>query len=269
MSDEVVLFEQKQQVALITLNRPQARNALNPESLVKLAEAWQRVRDDESIRVAVVTGSGPAFCAGMDLGSMIPLITGARPPQDEWDKALISDPSLTHRAILRNFDAVKPVIAAINGFAVAGGMELVMGCDLRVASDMASFGLQEVKWALFPGGGSTVRLPNQIPYARAMEILLTGDMFKADDMLDYGFLNHVTPAGEVLDKAFELAEKIARNGPVAVRAVRRSAREAIGVPEARALERETELSAPVYATQDAIEGPRAFMEKRTPVFHGK
>ena len=268
MSDEVVLFEQKHSVALITLNRPEARNALNPESLVRLAEAWQRVRDDESIRVAVITGSGPAFCAGMDLGSMIPLITGARPPQDEWDKALISDPSLTHRAILRNFDARKPVIAAINGFAVAGGMELVMGCDLRVASDTSRFGLQEVKWALFPGGGSTVRLPNQIPYARAMEMLLTGDLFEATDMLDYGFLNYAVPAAEVLDKSFELAEKIAGNGPVAVSAVRRSAREAIGVPEARALERESELSAPVYATQDAIEGPRAFMEKRTPVFKG-
>ena len=160
------------------------------------------------------------------------------------------------------------MIAAINGFAVAGGMELVMGCDLRVASDKAGFGLQEVKWALFPGGGSTVRLPNQIPYARAMEMLLTGDLFEANDMLDYGFLNYAVPAAEVLDKSFELAEKIAGNGPVAVSAVRRSAREAIGVPEARALERESELSAPVYATQDAIEGPRAFMEKRTPVFKG-
>lgn len=268
MSEDVVLFEQEQSVALITLNRPEARNALNPESLVRLAEAWQRVRDDESVRVAVVTGTGPAFCAGMDLGSMIPLITGARPPQDEWDKALVSDPSLTHRAILRNFDTVKPVIAAINGFAVAGGMELVMGCDLRVASDQSRFGLQEVKWALFPGGGSTVRLPNQIPYARAMEMLLTGDLFEANDMLDYGFLNYAIPTAEILDKAFELAGKIAANGPVAVSAVRRSAREAIGVPEARALERESELSAPVYATQDAIEGPRAFMEKRTPVFKG-
>jgi enoyl-CoA hydratase len=252
MSEDVVLFEQEQSVALITLNRPEARNALNPESLVRLAEAWQRVRDDESVRVAVVTGTGPAFCAGMDLGSMIPLITGARPPQDEWDKALVSDPSLTHRAILRNF----------------GGMELVMGCDLRVASDQSRFGLQEVKWALFPGGGSTVRLPNQIPYARAMEMLLTGDLFDANDMLDYGFLNYAIPTAEILDKAFELAGKIAANGPVAVSAVRRSGREAIGVPEARALERESELSAPVYATQDAIEGPRAFMEKRTPVFKG-
>jgi enoyl-CoA hydratase len=268
MSDEVVLFEQKQSVALITLNRPQARNALNPESLVRLAEAWQRVRDDESVRVAVITGTGPAFCAGMDLGSMIPLITGARAPQDKWDKALVSDPSLTHRAILRNFDTVKPVIAAINGFAVAGGMELVMGCDLRVASDEARFGLQEVKWALFPGGGSTVRLPNQIPYARAMEMLLTGELFEAIDMLHYGFLNYTVSAADVLDKSVDLAEKIARNGPVAVSAVRRSAREAIGVPEATALERESELSAPVYATQDAIEGPRAFIEKRTPVFHG-
>jgi enoyl-CoA hydratase len=148
-------------------------------------------------------------------------------------------------------------------------MELVMGCDLRVSSDEARFGLQEVKWALFPGGGSTVRLPNQIPYARAMEMLLTGELFEADSMLDYGFLNYVVPAEDVVRKSSDLAEKIACNGPIAVRAVRRSAREAIGVPETVALQRESELSAPVYATQDAIEGPRAFMEKRAPVFHGR
>ena len=269
MSNEVVSFEQKGHVAILTLNRPQARNAMNPEVLVRLAEAWQRVHDDDSIRVAVITGNGPAFCAGMDLGSMIPLITGARPPQDEWDEAVVSDKTLGYRATLRNFDTSKPVIAAINGFAIAGGMELVMACDLRIAADSAKFGLQEVKWAIFPGGGSTVRLPNQIPYARAMEVLLTGDQFSAQSMLDYGFLNYVVPENEVLDKALEMAEKIAANGPVAVCAVRRSVREAIGVSEPEALVREGELSASVYATEDAVEGPRAFMEKRQPVFKGR
>ena len=269
MSNEVVNFEQKGHVAILTLNRPEARNAMNPEVLVRLADAWQRVRDDDSIRVAIITGNGPAFCAGMDLGSMIPLITGARPPQDEWDKAVASDNSLGYRATLRNFDTRKPVIAAINGFAIAGGMELVMGCDLRIAADTAKFCLQEVKWAIFPGGGSTVRLPNQIPYARAMEVLLTGDQFAAQSMLEYGFLNYVVPENEVLDKALEMAEKIAANGPVAVCAVRRSVREAIGVSESQALVREGELSAPVYATEDAVEGPRAFMEKRQPVFKGR
>lgn len=269
MSNEVVTFEQKGHIAILTLNRPEARNAMNPQVLVRLSDAWQRIREDDSIRVAVITGNGPAFCAGMDLGSMIPLITGARPPQNEWDEAVASDNSLSYRATLRNFDTTKPVIAAINGFAIAGGMELVMGCDLRIAADSARFGLQEVKWAIFPGGGSTVRLPNQIPYARAMEVLLTGDQFSAERMLEYGFLNYVVPAEKVLEKAFEMAEKIAANGPVAVRAVRRSVREAIGVPEPEALVREGDLSAPVYATEDAVEGPRAFMEKRQPVFKGR
>jgi enoyl-CoA hydratase len=269
MTHEVFNYSQNGHIAVLTINRPEARNALNPEVLVKLATAWKRVRDDENIRVAVICGTGPAFCAGMDLGRMIPLITGARPPEDEWDEAVIADPSIGHRALLRDFDTEKPVIAAINGFAIAGGMELVMGCDLRVAADTAKFGLQEVKWAIFPGGGSTVRLPRQVPYSRAMEILLTGEQFTAERMLDYGFLNYVVPAQEVLDKAVELAEKIAGNGPLAVTAVRRSVREAIGVPEARALERESEISATVYATDDAREGPRAFMEKRKPVFKGR
>jgi enoyl-CoA hydratase len=269
MTHEVFNYSQNGHIAVLTINRPEARNALNPEVLVKLATAWKRVRDDENIRVAVICGTGPAFCAGMDLGRMIPLITGARPPEDEWDEAVIADPSIGHRALLRDFDTEKPVIAAINGFAIAGGMELVMGCDLRVAADTAKFGLQEVKWAIFPGGGSTVRLPRQVPYSRAMEILLTGEQFTAERMLDYGFLNYVVPAQEVLDKAVELAEKIAGNGPLAVTAVRRSVREAIGVPEARALERESEISATVYATEDAREGPRAFMEKRKPVFKGR
>lgn len=269
MTHEVFNYSQNGHIAVLTINRPEARNALNPEVLVKLATAWKRVRDDENIRVAVICGTGPAFCAGMDLGRMIPLITGARPPEDEWDEAVIADPSIGHRALLRDFDTEKPVIAAINGFAIAGGMELVMGCDLRVAADTAKFGLQEVKWAIFPGGGSTVRLPRQVPYSRAMEILLTGEQFTAERMLDYGFLNYVVPGQEVLDKAVELAEKIAGNGPLAVTAVRRSVREAIGVPEAQALDRESVISATVYATEDAREGPRAFMEKRKPVFKGR
>jgi 1,4-dihydroxy-2-naphthoyl-CoA synthase len=140
MTHEVFNYSQNGHIAVLTINRPEARNALNPEVLVKLATAWKRVRDDENIRVAVICGTGPAFCAGMDLGRMIPLITGARPPEDEWDEAVIADPSIGHRALLRDFDTEKPVIAAINGFAIAGGMELVMGCDLRVAADTAKLG---------------------------------------------------------------------------------------------------------------------------------
>ncbi|MDZ7824898.1 MAG: enoyl-CoA hydratase-related protein [Gammaproteobacteria bacterium] len=154
----VVEFEKKGHVALVTLNRPDARNSINPELGARLAEAWEQVRDDDEIRVAVVTGTGSAFCAGADLGQLIPLVSGARKPENEWDEKVLKNAALTSAALLRNFDTEKPVIAAINGHAIAGGMEMVQGTDIRVACPEAKFGVQEVKWAIFPAGGSTVRL---------------------------------------------------------------------------------------------------------------
>ena len=255
------------QIAVITLNRPEARNAVNPEVAARLADAWRAVRDDDAVRVAILTGTGSAFCAGADLGQLIPLISGARKPADEWDERVTADPEIFGCAFLRDFDAVKPVIAAINGHAIAGGMEMVQGTDIRVAVPAAKFGVQEVKWAIFPAGGSTVRLPVQMPYAKAMELLLTGDLITADEALGYGFLNYVTD--DVMGKAMEIAQKIAANGPIAVRAIRRSAKECLGKPEREALRLETEISTPVFKTADAQEGPRAFMEKRAPVYKGK
>jgi enoyl-CoA hydratase len=267
---EVVIFEQRGHVAIITLNRPQALNAISPEMLVRLAEAWTRVRDDPEVRVALVTGAGDkAFCSGADLGRFIPLMSRARPPEDEWDRRVLADRDMLGTGLLRTFDVVKPVIAAINGHAIAGGMELAQGTDLRIASDTAKLGVQEVKWAIFPGGGSTVRLPRQIPYARAMELLLTGDLITAAEALELGFLNRVVPQGEVLPAALELAERIAANGPIAVQAIRRSARACLGRPEADAMQIESEMAAPVFRTEDAREGPLAFMQKRKPVFHGR
>lgn len=265
-----VLFEIREHVAFITINRPEARNAINPEVVVRLARAWDQVREDDSIRAAVVTGAGDkAFSAGADLGRLIPLISGARQPEDEWDQAVVTDRSLFEKCLLRNYDVVKPVIAAINGFAIAGGMELAQGTDLRVAVREARLGVQEVKWAIFPAGGSTVRLPRQIPYARAMELLLTGDLIDAEEAYRLGFLNRVVERDQVLDAAFELAEKIARNGPIAVQAIRRSAKQCQGVPEEEALRMESRFAAPVFQTDDAREGPRAFMEKRQPVYKGR
>lgn len=266
-----LIYEKKKGIAYLTLNRPEARNSLDPETIIELLDAWADYRDDKEMRCAIITGAGDkAFCSGADLGKLIPLITGAKKAETEADKAVVKDPmGVAAQAMLRDFELYKPVIAAINGHAIAGGMEMLYSTDIRIAAEGSKLGLQEVKWAIFPGGGSTVRLPNQIPYARAMEVLLTGDQFSAESMLEYGFLNYVVPAEKVLEKAFEMAEKIAANGPVAVRAVRRSVREAIGVPEPEALVREGELSAPVYATEDAVEGPRAFMEKRQPVFKGR
>ena len=217
-----------------------------------------------------MTGAGAkAFCSGADLGRLIPLMSRARPPEDEWDRQLLADGETLGRGLLRTFDVVKPVIAAINGHAIAGGMELVQGTDLRIASESAKFGVQEVKWAIFPGGGSTVRLPKQIPYARAMELLLTGDLITAAEALEMGFLNRVVAAEAVLPAALELAERIAANGPIAVQAIRRSARECQGRPEAEAMKIESQMAAPVFRTEDAREGPLAFMQKRNPVFHGR
>jgi len=270
MTIEPVLLEKRGHVALVTLNRPEARNSFSPEMLVKLAKHWEEVRDDASVRVAIVTGAGDkAFCSGADLGQLIPLVSGARKPQNEWDEKVLKDREILAKGLLRTFDVGKPVIAAINGFAVAGGMELAQGTDMRIAADTAKLGVQEVKWAIFPGGGSTVRLPRQIPYARAMELLLTGDLISAQEAYELGFLNRVVPQSQVLDAAFELAEKVAANGPIAVQAIRKSARECLGHPESDAMAMESRFAAPVFKTEDAREGPRAFMEKRKPNYQGR
>ena len=263
----VLTYEVLDHTAVITLNRPEARNALNPEVVVKLAAAWQRVRDDDQVRVVILTGTGSTFCAGADLGQLIPLYSGARQPENEWDEQILADAAITRRALLRDFDPEKPIIAAINGHAIAGGMELVQGTDLRVSVAAAKFGVQEVKWAIFPAGGSTVRLPAQMPYAKAMELLLTGDLITAQEALALGFLNYVE--ADPLAKAHALARRIAANGPLAVKAIRRSVKACLGQPEGVALALELAISAPVFQTEDAQEGPRAFMEKRAPSYRGR
>jgi enoyl-CoA hydratase len=263
----LVNYELRGHVAVVTLNRPDARNAINPEVAVRLADAWDTVKNDERVRVAVLTGTGSAFCAGADLGQLIPMMSGTRKPENEWDERVLKEPGITSRALLRNFDTEKPVIAAINGHAIAGGMEIVQGTDIRVAVPAAKFGVQEVKWAIFPAGGSTVRLPVQLPYAKAMELLLTGDLISAEEALSLGFLNYVTD--DIMGKAMEIAEKIAANGPLAVKAIRRSVKECLGKPEQEALKIESQISGPVFQTEDAKEGPRAFMEKRKPSYQGR
>jgi len=265
----LVDYAVKDHVATVTLNRPDARNAINPEVAVRLADAWAAAREDDDVRVVVVTGTGSSFCAGADLGQLIPMMSGARKPENEFDHRVIKEPGITSRALLRNFDTEKPVIAAINGHAIAGGMELVQGTDIRVSCPEAKFGVQEVKWAIFPAGGSTVRLPVQLPFAKAMELLLTGDLISAEEARAIGFLNYVVAADQVLPKALEIAAKIAANGPLAVKAIRKSARACLGVPEREAMKIEAEISGPVFATEDAKEGPRAFMEKRKPVYRGR
>jgi enoyl-CoA hydratase/carnithine racemase len=265
----VVEIERIGHVALITLNRPEVLNAISPEVMCRLEEAWMEVKANDDIRAAVVTGTGRAFCAGADLGRLIPLTTGARAPEDDYDRRVLADRTIGDRAILRNNDLDKPVIAAINGDAIAGGCELVQGTDLRIAAEGARLGVQEVKWGLFPMGGSSVRLPAQLPYAVAMEWLLTGGLTPAQRAHDLGFVNKVVPTDQVVPEALALAEVIAANGPVAVRAIKASAKACLGRPEAEALDLELEYGKPIFTTEDAVEGPRAFMEKRTPNFTGR
>jgi enoyl-CoA hydratase len=265
-----LLFDIRGDIAYLTLNRPAVHNAINPELMVQLAEAWQRVAGDDAVRVVIVTGAGDrAFSAGADLTRLLPLTTRERPPEDQWDHALLKNPELRNVAMLHPFEIHKPIIAAINGYCIAGGMELMLATDIRVAADHASFGLMEVKWSLIPYAGSLVRTPRQIPYCNAMELLLTGDRIDAHEARRLGLINHVVPAAQVMAKAEEIARKIASNGPLAVRAIKQGVTRTSGLPLEEGFKIENELARSVFSSEDAKEGPRAFREKRTPKFTGK
>ena len=264
-----VLFEKRDGVALITYNRPLKKNAFTPEMMVRMGDAWTEFRDDDALRVAVLTGNGDTFCAGADLGRMIPLLTKARAPEDEWDHRLLADPTLFQKAILRNFELWKPVIAAVNGGALAGGCETLQGTDIRLAAPEAFFGLPEPKRGIVPGGGSLVRLVRQIPYVNAMQILLTGDPMSAQTALQVGFVNEIVPREKLVERAFEIAARIAENGPLAVRKIKEVAIRSQGRPWEEAFEIEDEATREVMRSSDAREGPRAFMEKRKANFTGR
>lgn len=265
-----LIFEKKDGIAYLTLNRPEARNALDPETVVELMAAWEEYRDDDGLRCAILTGAGDkVFCAGADLGRLIPLFTGARKPETEADRKVAADPLATGKALLREFELYKPVIAAVNGHAIAGGMEVLYSTDIRIASEEARFGLQEVKWSIFPMTGSSVKLPRQIPYARAMELLLTGELMDAQEAFRLGFVNRVVPKDQVLPEAERFARIIAENGPLAVTALKKAVLTNIGLTLQEGLAREVEIALPVFMSEDAREGPRAFKEKRKPVFQGK
>lgn len=263
-------YQKRDGIAYLVMNRPERRNALSPQMIVEMAAAWQDFRDDRQARVAILTGAGDrAFCAGADLGLLIPLLSGARKPENEHDEALLADRSLMQKALLRDFELYKPVIAAVNGFALAGGTEILQATDLRIAAEHAEFGLSEVMRGIIPAGGSLVRLARQIPYCKAMQILLTGDRMSADEAYRIGLINEVVPAAEVLGRAEALAARIAENGPLAVAACKEAVIRTSGLPLSDAFRIENELAGRVMRSKDAIEGPRAFMEKRKPEFRGE
>jgi enoyl-CoA hydratase len=265
-----LLVDVRDGVMTLTMNRPEARNALSPQMLVRLATAWYEFRDTRDLRVAILTGAGDEdFCAGGDLKLTMPLVTGARQPEDEWDHRLLANLTQFTDAILRGFELYKPVIAAVNGNALGGGTEMTNACDLRVASEHAVFGTPEAKVGLIPGGGSISRLPRQVPYAKAMEILMLGESFSAEEARAMGLINYVVPHRELLTKAREVAQRLADNGPLAVRKIKEGVVRTSGLPLDQALKIEDEVSMAVLTSRDAREGPRAFKEKRKPKFTGE
>ncbi len=250
-------------VAILTLNRPEAKNAISGEMLVRMADAWVEVDRNPDIRVVIVTGAGGDFCAGADLKEM-----AGGYGDNEWTPRFQADPDLHWKALLRQDKPGKPIVAAVEGYCVAGGTEMLQAMDIRVAGESATFGVAEVRRGIFPLGGSTVRLSRQIPYTVAADMLLTGRMVSAQEAKDVGLIGHLVPDGTALDVARDLAEQVAANGPLAVQAVLRSLRETRELPETEGLARELEIGLPVFATNDAKEGPLAFKEKRPPNFTG-
>jgi enoyl-CoA hydratase len=259
------LVERDGPLVVVTMNRPERRNALSPEMLCMMADAWREIDTDPGVRCAILTGAGGTFCSGADLKAMAAGNQGS----EEWQHRFAEDPDLHWKALLRHYRLSKPLIAAVEGFAVAGGTEILQATDIRVAAETAIFGVTEVTRGLFPLGGSTVRLRRQIPYTLAADILLTGRHVKATEAKEIGLVSHLAPHGKALEKAREIAETVCANGPLAVQAVLRSLRETEGLPEVDALKLELQIGQPIFATEDAREGPTAFSQKRKPEFKGR
>ncbi len=256
------IIEQRGHTLILTLNRPEARNALSTEMMEIMVQAWDRVDSDDDIRCCILTGAGGYFCAGMDLKTAT-----KKPPGDSFKDGSY-DPSRID-ALLKGRRLTKPLIAAVEGPAIAGGTEILQGTDIRVAGQSAKFGISEAKWSLYPMGGSAVRLVRQIPYTVACDLLLTGRHITAGEAKEIGLIGYLVPDGEALTKALEIAEVISNNGPLAVQAILRSIRETEGMPENEAFKIDTQLGISVFLSDDAKEGPRAFAEKRTPHFQNR
>lgn len=255
-----VEFDVVDRVAVITLNRPERLNAMDADAYRALSEAWIRVRDDNGIRAAVITGAGDrSFTTGADLKSFV---TAPDDLSDFWQ-------TQRDQLLNRGLEVYKPVIAAINGYCLGGGMTLMLATDIRIAAEHATFGLAEVKRGIIAGNGGTQRVLSQLPYAIAMELLLTGDRFDAATAQRWGLVNRVVPRAELRDTAMEFASRIAANAPLAVQAAKELALRSRDMDLTSGLRMEQAMNRLLQFTADAREGPAAFAEKREPVFGGR
>jgi enoyl-CoA hydratase len=255
LTTAAVLSERRGNVLLITLNRPEVRNAVNAAVAEGLAHALEELDADEELSVGILTGAGGYFCAGMDLGAFV---RGESPWFGDRGFAGIAQRS-----------ARKPLIAAIEGFAVAGGLEVALACDLIVAAKGAKLGIPEAKRSLVAAGGALLRLPRRMPYHAVMELALTGDVLPAERFHELGVVNHLAEIGQAVEVAFELAERLAKNGPLALIASKQILQEQFDWSSQEMWERQGAISGPVFSSEDAKEGANAFKEKRDPVWRGR
>ena len=261
---EHLLVEREGAIVTVIMNRPEARNAMDLEMLARMADAWQQIDADPDVRVAILTGAGGHFSSGSDLKAMS---SGRTDPV--WAERFKQDTDLHWKAFLRHYRLRKPLLAAVEGTCLAGGTEILQATDIRIAGESAKFGVSESRWGLFPLGGSTVRLQRQIPLCHAMDILLTGRHVPAREAHAMGLINRVVEDGKALSAAREVAAQIAENGPISLQAIKRSVLASQGLSERDALALELEIGQPVFETEDAKEGPAAFVAKRKPQFKGR
>jgi enoyl-CoA hydratase/carnithine racemase len=246
----------------VTIDRQEAMNALDARANAELNAAWRRFIDDPALQVAILTGAGEkSFCAGADLKTLIPAYRdGALAGADvDWNFG---------GGLARGLDIPKPIIAAVNGHCLAGGLEIALACDIRLASPNASFGLAEVKWGIIPGAGGTQRLPRAVPLGMALEMILSGDPIDAGEAWRVGLVNRIAPLDELMEAARALARRIAERGPLAVRAAKKAVFEGLGRDLVAGMAIENDLFREVARSDDAKEGPRAFAERRKPRFKG-
>ncbi len=268
ISTEHCLVQQKDRIMIITLNRPEKKNALSPAMLIGMYQAWRHLDEDDELLCAVLTGAGNTFCAGMDLKQ------GTRESTDAAGKEILEMmkkvPNLHWQSLLREGQPMKPIFLAVEGYALAGGTEILLGTDIRIGAEDAVFGVTEVVRGLYPMAGSAVRAPRQMPYCMAAELVLLGEHWSAQKALEHGLINRVVPKGKALEEALKMAEQLCENAPLSIKTITRTLRELQAhYNEAEAMQKVDEIGGPVIASKDAREGMKAFAEKRKARYTGE